>query len=321
MHLPKSLTTRTFAVIAVSVVIYATIAVIVGWEGLRSEFANFPPHLLLPLTLLSLANYALRFWRWEAYLRSQKVYLPLPESIGLYFTTYLMVITPGKIGEVFKAGILKERHDVNLSIGLPIVLAERIYDFLAVLALAVTGVFFWPGSLTGLTTGLVTAAAIPVLLILFQARPVRLRLVSKVAKSPLLARHQIGIDEASETLSQLMGFKLGAFSLGVSIIAWLAECLGLWLVCSGLDFPVPVGQSLFIYAAGTIVGSLSFLPGGIGGTEATIIWLLQSLEMTRTTAATAALLIRLFTLWLAVLVGLGFFLGFRQKLNPKAKSD
>ena len=71
--------------------------------------------------------------------------------------------------------------------------------------------------------------------------------------------------------------------------------------------PVP-----FIPAAGTIVGSLSFLPGGLGGTEATIIWLLESLNMTRTTAATAALLIRLFTLWLAVGVGLAFFAAFRH---------
>ena len=317
MKIPQSLTIRTFAVIAASVIIYAGVAVFVGWEGLRTEFLKFPPRYLAPLTLLTISNYVLRYWRWDIYLRSEKIFLPVKESIGLYFATYLMVITPGKVGEIFKAGILRERHGVNLSIGLPIILAERIYDFLAVLTLAVAGVFYWPGSMTGLTTGLITAAGIPVLLIIFQARSVRIRLVRKVASSPLLARHQIGIDEASEALSRLLGLKMAGFSLVLSVLAWLAECLGLWLVCRGLDFPIPVGQSLFIYAAGTIVGSLSFLPGGLGGTEATIIWLLQSLHMAKATAATAALLIRLFTLWLAVLVGLAFFFGFRQQLKPK----
>ncbi len=321
MQFPKSLIFRTFAVIAVSVVIYAGVALFVGWDGLRSEFAKFPLRLLLPLASLSLLNYGLRFWRWEIFLRTLNVRLPFRESLGLYFATYLMVITPGKIGEVFKAGILRERHGVNLSLGLPIVLAERIYDFLAVLALAVAGVFFWPGSFTGLTTGLVTAAGIPVLLFLFQARPVRNFLVRKVASSPLLTRHQIGLDEASETLSQLLGLKLGAYSMGVSALAWLAECAGLWLVCRGLDFPIPLGQAIFVYAAGTIVGSLSFLPGGLGGTEATIIWLLASLDMSHATAATTALLVRLFTLWLAVVVGLGFFAGFRKMLTEDNKEE
>jgi len=321
MLLPKSLTTRTFAVVALSVAIYAAVALFAGWEDLQAEFAKFPVRLLLPLGMLSLVNYGLRFWRWQIYLRALKISIPTRESVGLYFATYLMVITPGKIGEVFKAGILRERHDVNLSLGLPVVVAERISDFLAVLILAIAGVFFWPGSFTGMTAGLVTAAGIPVLLFLFQARPVRTRLVRKVASSPLLARHRIGIDEASDTLSHLMGIKLGSVSLTLSILAWLAECLGLWLVCRGLDFPLPVGQSLFVYAAGTIVGSLSFLPGGLGGTEATIIWLLQSLDMTRTTAATTALLVRLFTLWLAVGVGLVFFVAFRQILKPSTSKE
>ena len=59
------------------------------------------------------------------------------------------------------------------------------------------------------------------------------------------------------------------------------------------------------------MGSLSFLPGGLGGTEATIIWLLGSLDMPGAVAAAVAMLVRLFTLWLAVVIGLVFFLGWR----------
>lgn len=314
MQLPKSLTGRIFTVVACTVVIYAAVALFVGWDDLRAEFAQFPARLLVPLTLLSLVNYGLRFWRWEIYLRALQTRLPLRESLGLYFATYLMVITPGKIGEVFKAGVLRERHGMSLSLGLPVVLAERIADFLAVLVLAVIGVAFWPGALTGLTTGLLTAAGIPVLLALFQARPVRVRLVRRVARSPLLARRRIGVDEAAETLSRLMGIRLGGFCLMISIVAWLCEGFGLWLVCRGLDAPVGAGQALFVYAAGTLVGSLSFLPGGLGGTEATMIWLLETLNLSRSAAATASLLVRIFTLWLAVLVGLLVFLGFRREL-------
>lgn len=317
MQLPKSLTTRTFAAIGFSVFIYAIVALFAGWNAIWREFACFQSWLIVPVLALSLLNYGLRFWRWEIFLRALDIDLPRRESLGLYFATYLMVITPGKIGEVFKAGILRERYGVKLGLGLPIVLAERIFDFLAVLILAVGGVFFWPGPLTGMTTGLVAAALVPVLLLIFQSRQVRTRLVRKVASSPLLSRYHVEMDKSSSTLSTLIGMKLGSLSLGITTVAWLSEGLGLWLICQGLGFVVPPGQAVFIYAAGTLVGSLSFLPGGLGGTEATLIWLLETLHMTRATAATAALLTRLFTLWLAVAVGLAFFLAFRHMFQAQ----
>ena len=314
MKLPRRLTSRSFAVIGFSIALYAALALFFGWSDIQRELAGYPRWQLGVLASFSLVNYGLRFWRWEIYLRTMDSRIPLRESVGLYFSSYIMVITPGKIGEIFKAGILREKFGVSLAQGLPVVLAERIYDFLAVLILAAVGVFFWPGPLTGLTTGLVAAACVPLFLVLFQNRGIRTRLLGRAARSELLARHQVGLDDAMESLSRLLGVKQSLFSLALSTLAWMCECLGLWLVCRGLGFPVPLGQAVFVYAAGTLVGSLTFLPGGLGGTEATIIWLLGTLAMPGSTAAAVALLVRLFTLWLAVIIGLLFFLAFRSIL-------
>ncbi len=308
MNLPRKLTTRSFAVIGFSVALYGALALYFGWDNISQELQRFPMFSLVLLGGLSLVNYGLRFWRWEIYLKALGTPLPFRQSFYLYFATYVMVITPGKIGEVFKAGILKERFDVPLSKGIPIIVAERIFDFLAVLILAISGIFFWPGTFTGMTTGLLAACGIPVLLFLFQLPGIRSFLVSKAARSPLLVKHQIGLEDSLESLGTLLKPSQTVFSIALSTIAWLCECLGLWLVCSGLGFPIELGMAVFIYAAGTLVGSLSFLPGGLGGTEATIIWLLATLQITGATAAAVALLVRLFTLWLAVLIGLVFFL-------------
>jgi uncharacterized protein (TIRG00374 family) len=314
MKLPRKLTSRSFAVIGVSVALYAALALFFGMDDISRELARYPTWQLGVLGGLSLVNYALRFWRWEVYLRALDSSIPLRESIGLYFSTYVMVITPGKVGEVFKAGILREKYGVSLAKGLPIVLAERIYDFLAVLILAAAGVFFWPGPMTGLTTGLIAAASVPLFLALFQNQRIRTRLLGRAARSELLARHRVGLDEAMDSMGRLLGVKQSLFSVTLSTLAWMCECLGLWLVCQGLGVPVPLGQAFFVYAAGTLVGSLSFLPGGLGGTEATIIWLLGTLAIPGATGAAVALLVRLFTLWLAVIIGLIFFLAFRRIL-------
>jgi uncharacterized protein (TIRG00374 family) len=63
---------------------------------------------------------------------------------------------------------------------------------------------------------------------------------------------------------------------------------------------------MVIYAATTIAGALSFLPGGLGVTEASMTMLLVhgAAHVDKATAVDATLLTRLATLWFAVLLGL-----------------
>jgi uncharacterized membrane protein YbhN (UPF0104 family) len=317
MRQPSHLIARTFLVVAATAVVYVAGAAIIGWGDLRGHLGGFAKPLLLPLAGLSLANYLLRYLRWEIFLRRLDVRIPARASLILYFASYLMVITPGKIGEVFKAGLLRERFAVPLAHGVPVVLAERVYDFLGVLLLAAAGLSVWPGPLVGLRGGLAAAAAVPVLLALFQVRPIRERLLARVAARPQLARFRDGLEGGTAALGRLLGPADAAWAVVLSTAAWACECVGMWLVCRGLGLDVPLGQACFIYAAGTLVGSLSFLPGGLGGTEATIVWLLGKVAVAGPPAAAAAIIIRIFTLWLAVAVGLAFWIPSRRLLLEK----
>ena len=315
MQLPQRMLTRSFIVVGLTVALYAAGALAFGWDEIAERLRAVSVPVLLLVGGLSLVNYGIRFLRWELYLRTLGAAVGLRTSLVVYFAAYVMVITPGKIGEVFKAGILRENHGVSLSRGLPIVLAERLYDFLAVVVLAAVGILFWPGPLSGLGSALAVAALIPALAVLVRSPRVRQRLMTKAAGNALLARHRVGLDDALASLGDLLTFRVGTISLALSTMAWFCECLGLYLVCRGLDLPVGLGEAVFVYAAGTLVGSLSFMPGGLGGTEATIIWLLGRLSLSGSEAATAALLVRLFTLWLAVAIGVTVFLAGRKHLQ------
>nr|MEE4269419.1 lysylphosphatidylglycerol synthase transmembrane domain-containing protein [Candidatus Krumholzibacteria bacterium] len=313
MKLPPHTLRNSFFIVILAVVIYALVGLWVGFEDLKTQLAGFPPSYFLGLAFLSLLNYGLRFFRWHLYLDQVRLKLPLRDSLGLYFSAYVMVITPGKVGEVFKAAIMREKFGIPLAKGLPVVLAERVYDFLAVLILAAIGLATWPASYAGLGPGLILSASVPaVLLVLHNAR-IRAWLLNKLGKAPLLRDQHLALDDSLSTLETLFRpVPFAGYSL-LSVVAWMAECLGLWLACRGLGWGIPTPDAVFTYAAGTLVGSLSFLPGGLGGTEATIIYLLQSLGLDAATGATVALIVRLFTLWLAVVIGLGFSLGFRSR--------
>ena len=80
--------------------------------------------------------------------------------------------------------------------------------------------------------------------------------------------------------------------------------MALWLILRGLEAGIPITQAVPIYAAATLVGAVSALPGGLIGTEGSMIALLQQSGISRAAASSGTLLVRLATLWFAVAVGL-----------------
>ena len=108
-------------------------------------------------------------------------------------------------------------------------------------------------------------------------------------------------------------FSLPAMSMGLAlgVVAWFAEGLGFWWLLVALDHPLPLSTAVFIYAFAMLVGALSFLPGGLGGSEAAMVALLTLTGLPEASAVSATLICRLATLWFAV--GLGaVFLGRRR---------
>lgn len=313
MKLPANFLGRSFAVVGVAVAMYAAAALGFGWAEFKTNLSSFPASILVAILGLSFINYGLRFWRWHRYLRLMDRPLSLKSSFALYFATYTMVITPGKVGEVFKAGVLKEKFHHPLSSGLAIVLTERVYDLLGVLILGACCLPAWNRDLP-LWSILPLVAVVPAGLLVLRTPWVRRRLLNRMASSPLVGRGQEGWQEGFFALERLFAPVETLRSLALTVPAWACECLGLWLACRALGLQVSVLESGFIYTAATVVGSVSFLPGGLGGTEVTLIWLLGSLAIPEPAAIAIALVVRLATLWLAVLVGLIFFLIFRRLL-------
>jgi uncharacterized protein (TIRG00374 family) len=94
------------------------------------------------------------------------------------------------------------------------------------------------------------------------------------------------------------------FGFATGLLAWGLEGLGLGVLTgifpsSHLDITTAVG----IYAIAVLVGGLSFLPGGLGSTEAVMTTLLVAHKFPIGDAVFVTLTCRIVTLWLAVFLG------------------
>jgi uncharacterized membrane protein YbhN (UPF0104 family) len=91
------------------------------------------------------------------------------------------------------------------------------------------------------------------------------------------------------------------FSL--TLVAWAAQGWAVWLLCSAAGLDLTALRASAIYATAMVGGALSFLPAGLGGTEALLSGLLILQGATTAQALGITVLVRLLTLGLAVAIG------------------
>jgi uncharacterized protein (TIRG00374 family) len=277
-------------------------------QRLGSALREFQWWLVVPALVLTLWNYALRFLKWQLYLARLGVRgVPLGTSVLVFFSAFALAITPGKVGEFIKCAVLKRVAGTPVSRSTAAVVAERLTDGLAMIALAATGAWLFPTGRPVLVAAAILALGVVVLL----QRP---RLVHGViARLPAHTAIQRLTSHAEHFLDasgSLVGPRLLAVGTGLGIVAWFGECVALFLILVGLGVP-PTWELLliatFVLSVSSLAGALSMLPGGLGVAEASVTAMLLLLvpggALDRGEAVAATLLIRFATLWFAVLLG------------------
>lgn len=306
---------RLLVVVIFAVVVFAIVSIASDVREVGDRLAGFGWWALAAALGLAVVNYILRGVRWHLLLRDRGVTVPPRDSAIVFVAGFALAITPGKLGELVKSYLLRAIHGVPVARSAPVVIAERVADLLALIALSGIGV-----ALYGVAVELVVAAAAVVGLgLVVLAWPALARRLGALATRPRrLARFRPRVDELIDGLVALSRPTVLVASTALSTLAWLAECVGFALIVDA--FPgadVPFGLAMLIYAATTVAGALSFLPGGLGVTEGAMALLLVqgSHGVDPATAAAATILTRLATLWFAV--GLGVVaMAIARRLAP-----
>lgn len=261
----------------------------------------------LPVVVLAvLVNYGLRFLRWHHYLGIVGVQgIAVGDSLAIFLSGFTLTMTPGKLGEVLKSFLLRQRCDASVSYTASLVVAERVTDVIGMVCLASIGLALYPFGWQAL---ILATTACGVFILVIQQRVICLRMIGVVAGLPGLRKFAGVAANLYESSYLLFQWRPLVTAIALSVVAWFAECLAFYLVITGLGEPSGLPllfQSTFIYAVASLLGALSFLPGGLGATEGSMaVMLTQMSGLGRDTAIAATLLVRFATLWFAVLVGI-----------------
>ena len=296
--------------------ILLTVVVFVGlfsygdFRDLGGQLSRFPVSYLLAALGLAFANYALRFLRWSYYLHFLKIDVPFASSLLVFLAGLAMAITPGKAGELIKSYLLRDRVGVPIAESAPVVVMERLTDVIAVVLLALMGLALLPLQVLLVVAVVLGLIAGIVALILT-------RRGDRIFDLPLIRRFGSSLRTSAQGMRRLTGPRPMVVAGILGLGAWFSEGLALWVVLEGLDAHVSLLRALSIYAAATLVGAVSALPGGLIGTEGSMLAMLRQSEVTKGAATAGTLLVRLATLWFAVALGMLALL-FLNRLRPSA---
>jgi uncharacterized protein (TIRG00374 family) len=251
---------------------------------------------------LSLASFGLRYGRWWWYLDVLGHRMPLWQGLQYFLSGFLFVLTPARSGELVRCLYLR-RHGVPYPRSVAVFFAERLSDVTAtaILALSVGALHVHDHDLLP-ALPILLAAALIALLSSVRLRERAYRWVERLQATWLgrSARRLLEVLAASSVL--LTGKVLGG-SLVLGLIAWGAQWTSLYVVLGALGAEVSFSASLAVYAVSSLLGSLSFIPGGLGSTDVVMGALLVALGIDPTDAVVATLVCRAATLGFAIALG------------------
>lgn len=304
--IPASLSRRLILGILFGAIVLIVLALAGDVKQVGEQMITFRWSLFPLVLLLTLTNYTLRFVKWHFYLGQIGIHdLPVLESARLFVASFPLSVTPGKLGEALKGVWLNQVGQIPVGRGIAVVVAERISDGLAVLALSTLGVIAYPRYWPAFAF---VVSALLLVVIVSQIRPLAEWLLRQAERLPLIGRFARSLEEFYEGSFALFRPFATLLAVGLGTISWMGEGIGLYLILLGLGVPPGwnvLSIAIFVLAFSTIIGAVSTLPGGLGAADASIAGMLALLlSLGAGTAATATLLIRFATLWFGV--GLGF---------------
>jgi len=302
-------TQKVILFVIFSVVVFAFVGLYGQIGAVIDALASIPWWWVIPAMMgLSFLNYIIRYVKWQYYLGRIDVNLSHKDSFGVFLAGFTLTTTPGKIGEAIKGYFIRDIDGTPVARTVPVVVSERVTDLLALVLLAMIG--FGIGVNTGdqLLTVLMLGGVVLVAAIVLSQKTFYEKILKRFMSIGPLKRFASSYDEIEHTMTKTLGPKPLVISTIVSIPGWFMECLELWLLLSLLTGTpaslILLLQATFVHAAASIIGAVSFLPGGVGTYEATSVLLMQLLlGIPVALAGAATILIRVVTLWFSVIVG------------------
>lgn len=265
--------------------------------------------LLLAAFLVYYLSFPLRGYRWALLLRGTGFRIGLRDATEIIFLSWLVnCLVPAKLGDVYRAYLLKINSSVSLSRTFGTVFIERILDLFAISILGLAAGFwsFRNGLPTqiqvvfGIGVGVVVLLALGLLTLRNFGRRILVRL-------PVPHRIVEYYDRFEEGVFGAIGPRHLPPLIVLTELVWASEAMRLYLVVLALGLPdvqLGISGAFFVALIGSLLTAVPLSPAGLGIVEAGVVGVLTvAYGVAPTEAATIALVDRAISVLSVIILG------------------
>jgi uncharacterized protein (TIRG00374 family) len=265
---------RTIISIVLPLILIALIAATVGEIDLNKlvgSITRADPLLLVAAFGIYYLGFPLRGYRWALLLRGAGMRVRLRDSTEIIFIGWLVnCLVPAKLGDVYRAYLLRLNFDASLSRTFGTVFIERVFDLFTIALLGLAAGFwsFRDGMspevriIFGIGLAFVAALAIG----LFVVRNFGRRIITRL---PLPKRAGEFYERFEEGVFSIEARRVPLLAV-VTVLIWATEAMRLYLVvlALGFDFPLGISGAFFVALIASLLTAIPLTPAGLGIVEA-----------------------------------------------------
>ena len=253
------------------------------------------PWWLLAAFAVYYLGFPLRGYRWLLLLRGTGFSIKLKDSSEIIYISWLVnCLVPAKLGDVYRAYLLRSNYDTSLSRTFGTVFIERIFDLFAIAILGLAA-GFWSfrtglGPAVTFILGLGVVVVIVLAIGLFTMRNFGRRIITRL---PLPHRVTEYYDRFEEGVFALPKRQIPGLAI-LTVMIWMTEALRLFFVIQALGFTdlnLGLSGTMFVALSASLLTAVPLTPGGLGIVEAGIVGILTGIYGVPVTEATAIALV------------------------------
>lgn len=287
--------------IIIAIAIYAIFLLVSDFNTIFDKISDFQVSYLPIILVLVSSGWCVLFLRWTILLKNNAISIPHNQSFLIYIASFSMSATPGQLGELIKSQLLKNKFDIPITKTAPLVIIERLSDLTGAIIVSIIG--FWLLNIN-IYVPIIASVVLVLIFLLLKSKKMFNRAINLIKKMKFVSKIADPISESFDTIQLSLNKKTLTLCTILSICYWLIVGIGAFFVLKavGIDTLEPI-KVVSIYSSSLIIGAASFIPGGVGVAEGSIAGLLSLNGIDISVAIALGILIRIFTLWYAVLVG------------------
>lgn len=225
------------------------------------------------------AGFPLRGLRWALLVRQTGFPLKVRDATEIIFLSWLVnCLVPAKLGDIYRAYLLKINSTVSLSRTFGTVFVERILDLFAIVVLGLAAGFIsFRTGLPGEVQIVFSAGIVFVVLLAIGLLTMRNFGRRVITALPVPRRVLELYDRFEEGVFSSVGLRALPGLVVITGLIWATEATRLYLVVQALGLPdvhLGISGAFFIALSASLLTAIPITPAGLGFVEGAVVGLL-----------------------------------------------